>query len=161
MSSPRPTRRRVLPARFQDGAPQGEVSGSFGNTIKDNPLAENSTLCYTEKTTFLPLPSSQTSQNTQQGPRKRRRIKRESQVTAIIPSDEQDVAVVIGETINRVLDTASATVAITTIEASTEVYPDGEPIRETKRRVKLKTEKQLHQEEKAREKGRLGSLSSV
>ncbi len=65
------------------------------------------------------------------------------------------------ETINGVLDTASATVATTTIKASTEVKPDGDPIRETKRRVKLKTEKQLHQEEKAKEKGRLGGLSEV
>ncbi len=161
MPSTRPTRRRVLPARFQNGASQGEVSGSFGDTIQDDPLAEKPTLCYTEKNTSpSPLPS-QTSQNTQQGPRKRRRIKRESQVTAIIPSDEQDVAVVTGETINGVLDTALATVATTTIKASTEVKPDGEPIRETKRRVKLKTDKQLHQEEKAREKGRLGGLSEV
>ena len=141
MPSPRPIRRRVLPARFQDGAPQGEVSGSFGNTIHNDPLAKRPILCYIEKNTSLPLLPSQTSQNIQQGPRKRRRIKKESQVTAIIPSDEQDVAVVTGETINRVLDTALATVATSTIEASTKVKPDGEPTRETKRRVKLKTEK--------------------
>lgn len=161
MPSPRPTRRRVLPARFQSGALQGKVSGSFSNTIQDDPSAEKPTICNTEKNTSTPPSPSQISQDLQQKPRKRRKIKKKSQVTAIIPSDERDVAVVTGETVNEVLDTALATVATTTIKASTEVKPDGELIRETKRRVKLKTEKQLHQEEKAREKGRLGGLSEV
>ena len=68
---------------------------------------------------------------------------------------------VTGEADYDILDTAVNTIKSTQLVDHKAIDPTGKPVKTLKMKAKLKTEQQLHQEEKLAEKTRLGRLSEV
>jgi len=135
--SSRPSRRTIRPARFQEGASQGELSAHIGDSEQLEP-------CASYGTTLSPPTPPPTIQTTSRKRRKpNRAIKTESQATAIVPSTRIAV-VVTGEADYDILDTAVNTIKSTQLVDHKAIDPTGKPVKTLKMKAKLKTEQQLH-----------------
>ena len=152
MVSSRSTRIRKATSKLQEGATQDEISSQIGHI--DYALDAPASL------TTNPSPSHPSNpQKSRKKPgRKPKAVKVEVHVAAIIPSVDGN-AVVKGEDISEVLNTATATIQSSTIEDYITEDEEGKPVNQPRRRAQLKISSQLKKEEKDQKKQQQKSLN--
>lgn len=152
----KPSRKTRRPVKFNDAATTNELSAHIGNAAEQN----YTTACDTTNTPLIPSPTSQ--KGVKKRGKRSKPIKTGSQVVAIVPSaDSATAAVVTGETIPEVLETAVKTIQSTTAKDYEAFNADGKPDTKTKLKARLKTAKQLRAERQKTKKTRLAKLSEV
>ena len=145
----RPSRNIKKPARFQHGASVHDIA--IAAEIDENPTHKNPTQdCHNPPTITPLLPTTQKLSKKRGRPSKIMKPNA-SLVAAVVPSSAVD-AVILGETVPEVLETAASTVANTRLEDSDGYNSDGNPAKVKKRKAKLKTEDQMEREVKKQRK---------
>ena len=140
----RPTRTRRETAKKRAGASAYELTKAIHEDCDDSPPS-------------LPPAPTPPPPTPPKPTKKRGRVPKITRppvsVTAVVPSDSGENAVISGHAVPEVLETAKATIATTIATEETDGYnSDGEPAKKIRRKAKLKTEEQLEREAKKGEK---------